>query len=202
MAFNLLSQQKYTHINSTADWLLGRKKETNKNMSKSDNSIEGPVIYNFWVNGLDGKTFQLKQYKGKVLLVVNTASHCGFTPQYEELEQLHEKYFGDGLIVLGSPCNQFGQQEPNGNSDIAAFCEKNYGIKFKIAEKIEVNGKSEHPLFTYLKKQAAGAWGLEVIKWNFTKFLVNRDGTVFKRYAPDVSPSEIIPDIEAALAKV
>lgn len=158
-------------------------------------------VYEFTAKSLDGKDIDMAQYKGDVLLIVNTASQCGFTGQYSGLEQLHKDYAGKGLKVLGFPCNQFGAQEPGDASEIGAFCQKNYGVDFQMFEKIDVNGKDAHPLYKYLTSSAPGVLGTENIKWNFTKFLVGRDGKVFKRYAPQVEPKEMAKDIEQLLAK-
>jgi glutathione peroxidase len=149
---------------------------------------------------LAGEDVSLAQYAGKVLLVVNTASRCGFTPQYAGLQKLHEQYHDKGLVVLGFPSNEFGQQEPGDADDIARFCDAHYGVTFPMFAKVKVNGADAHPLFRILKAEAPGLLGSESIKWNFTKFLVKRDGTVHKRYAPQTSPEELRPDIEALLA--
>ncbi len=156
-------------------------------------------IYNFRVKTIEGKEISLDQYKDNVLLIVNTASHCGFTFQYQQLEQLYKQYKSRGLIILGFPCNQFGNQEPGDNNAISNFCQRNYGVDFPMFDKIEVNGKNSHPLFKYLTKKAPGVLGSQDIKWNFTKFLVNRKGKVVKRYAPIVEPNQIAPDIEKEL---
>jgi len=158
-----------------------------------------PKIYTFKARGLDGKEIDFSNYKGDVLLIVNTASKCGFTPQYAGLEKLYQKYSGRGLIILGFPCNQFGNQEPGDNETIATFCQQNYDVNFQMFEKIDVNGKDAHPLYKYLTSTVPGALGSEAIKWNFTKFLVNREGNVLKRYAPSVKPEDIALDIEKAL---
>lgn len=166
---------------------------------KEDKTMSAP-IYEFKATTLTGDEISLDKYKGDVLLIVNTASKCGYTPQYEGLEELHKKYSGKGLRVLGFPCNQFGGQEPGDSNEIGAFCQKNYGVDFQMFEKIDVNGKDAHPLYKYLTHEAKGALGTEAIKWNFTKFLVDRNGEVLKRYAPTVKPEEIAPDIEKELA--
>ena len=157
-------------------------------------------IFDFSSHTLDGKPLNLADFAGKVLLVVNTASNCGFTPQYTGLEALHRKYAARGLVVLGFPCNQFGGQEPGSEVEIGAFCEKNYGVSFPISEKVDVNGDNAHPLFKYLTKEAPGLLGTTGIKWNFTKFLVARDGTVVERYAPTTKPEEMEEAIEKLLA--
>jgi glutathione peroxidase len=157
------------------------------------------TVYDFTANAIDGKPVNLRQYAGKVLLIVNTASECGFTPQYKGLEQLYRDYQDKGLVVLGFPCNQFGKQEPGSASEISAFCERNYGVSFPLFEKIDVNGNGAHPLFQHLKAEAPGVMGTEAIKWNFTKFLVRKDGTVFKRYAPTTEPTDLIEDIQRLL---
>lgn len=157
-------------------------------------------IYNFEVRTLAGEPVSLGQFRGKVLLIVNTASQCGFTPQYRGLQMLYDTYRARGLEVLGFPCNQFGQQEPGGSANIAAFCEMNYGITFPMFEKIDVNGPGAHPLYQWLTHEVPGILGLEAIKWNFTKFLVGREGTVAKRYAPTTKPEHLAKDIELLLA--
>jgi glutathione peroxidase len=157
-------------------------------------------IYDFEVQTMQGETRKLDSYKGKVLLIANTASKCGFTPQLAGLETLHEKYAERGLVVLGFPCNQFGGQDPGSDREILDFCVKNYGVSFPMHSKIEVNGNQASPLFQYLKKEAKGALGTERIKWNFTKFLVSKDGEVLKRFAPLTKPEDIQDEIERALA--
>jgi glutathione peroxidase len=157
-------------------------------------------LYDFSAKTLGGPTKSLDAYRGKVVLVVNTASECGFTPQYEGLESLGRKYRARGLEVLGFPCNQFGAQEPGDAAEIAAFCQKNYGASFQMFDKIEVNGSGAHPLYQWLTKSAPGILGTEAIKWNFTKFLIGRNGKVFKRYAPQTTPAALEDDIERLLA--
>jgi glutathione peroxidase len=157
-------------------------------------------VYDFEANQIDGKPVKLSAYKGKVLLIVNTASKCGFTPQFAGLEALHEKYADQGLAVLGFPSNQFGAQDPGTNEEIGAFCTKNYGVSFPMMEKIDVNGSNAAPLYQWLTKEKPGLLGLTAIKWNFTKFLIGRDGTVLKRYAPLDTPASLTRDVEAALA--
>ena len=156
-------------------------------------------IHEFSVELLTGGQQSMADYTGKVLLIVNTASHCGFTPQYAGLEALYQRYRERGLVVLGFPCNQFGSQEPGDAEEIAGFCQKNYGVSFPMFAKIEVNGDDAHPLYQYLKKAAPGLLGSEAIKWNFTKFLVNREGDVLERYAPATPPKSIAGDIEKLL---
>jgi glutathione peroxidase len=156
-------------------------------------------IYGFEVQTITGKTIRLDEYQGKVMLIVNTASKCGLTPQYEGLEALYEEYKDQGLVILGFPCNQFGRQEPGNESDIAEFCQINYGVSFPMFAKIDVNGNDADPLFKYLKKSQKGLLGSEKIKWNFTKFLVSRDGEVVARYAPTVKPEDLTKDIEKFL---
>ncbi len=158
------------------------------------------TVYEFSAQTIDGKTRKLADYKGKVLLVVNTASQCGFTPQYKGLEQVYQQFKGRGFAVLGFPCNQFGAQEPGPESEIAEFCEMNYGVTFPLFAKVDVNGDGAHPLFRHLKSAAPGLLGSEAIKWNFTKFLVGKDGKVIGRYAPNTKPEDIAADIEKALA--
>lgn len=148
---------------------------------------------------INGSDFDFAELKGKTLLIVNTASKCGFTPQYEGLERLHKKYADRGLAVIGFPCDQFAHQEPGGPDEIASFCKLNYGVSFPLMAKIEVNGSGAHPLYAFLKKAAPGAIG-SAIKWNFTKFLVRPDGKTVKRFSPDTDPAKLEPDIEKALA--
>ncbi|QGW80285.1 glutathione peroxidase [Variovorax paradoxus] len=157
-------------------------------------------IYDFEARQIDGKSVKLSDFRGKVLLIVNTASKCGFTPQFAGLEALHEKYAAKGLVVLGFPSNQFGSQDPGTNEEIGAFCTTNYGVSFPMMEKIDVNGSGAAPLYQWLTKEKPGLLGSTAIKWNFTKFLVGRDGKVQKRYAPLDTPASLAPDIEAALA--
>jgi glutathione peroxidase len=159
-------------------------------------------IYDFEAKTLDGKDLSLAEFQGQVLLIVNTASKCGFTPQYEGLEKLYEKFSGDGFAVLGFPCNQFGQQEPGGESEIGAFCQKNYGVKFPMFAKIDVNGGSAHPLYRFLKHQKPGVLGTERIKWNFTKFLVDRRGDVVARYSPLTKPEGLGAPVTKLLEEV
>ena len=148
---------------------------------------------------IDGTPLALSELKGRVLLIVNTASACGFTPQFAGLEKLHQTYASQGLTVLGFPCNQFGGQDPGSAEEIGAFCQRNYGVSFDMMEKVEVNGANAHPLFAWLKHEGPGLLGSEAIKWNFTKFLIGRDGQVVRRYAPQDAPEKLAGDIEAAL---
>jgi glutathione peroxidase len=157
--------------------------------------------FDFTATGISGAPVDLAQYKGKVLLIVNTASECRFTPQYKGLEQVYEQFKDKGAVVLGFPCNQFGGQEPGAATEIGAFCEKNYGVTFPLFAKVEVNGSHADPLFAHLKKSAPGVLGTEAIKWNFTKFLIRKDGSVYKRYAPATKPEELVSDIEKLLAE-
>ena len=152
-------------------------------------------IYDFTVQDIHGKAVKLAKYKGKVLLVVNTASNCGFTPQYKGLEALHQKLHGKGLEILGFPCNQFGAQEPGSEAEIESFCEINYGVTFALFAKVDVNGKNAAPLFQYIKHAQPGLLGSEAIKWNFTKFLVDRQGNVVERYPPSAEPASLAADI-------
>ena len=156
-------------------------------------------LYDLSVDDIHGKPVKLDRYKDKVMLVVNTASECGFTPQYKGLEALYEKYHGKGLEVLGFPCNQFGGQEPGGEKEIAQFCEINYGVTFPLFAKVDVNGDDASPLFKHLKSAAKGVLGSEGIKWNFTKFLVDREGKVVARFAPKDTPEAITGDVEKVL---
>ena len=156
-------------------------------------------VYDFEVNLLNGDPVKLSEYRGRALLIVNTASQCGFTPQYSGLERLYDQFKARGLEILGFPCNQFGKQEPGSSAEIAEFCSVNYGVTFPMFEKIDVNGTDTHPLYRYLKREARGVLGSEPIKWNFTKFLVDRGGEVVKRYGSTTKPEQIEADIEAAL---
>jgi len=149
------------------------------------------MIYDFNAIDINGNEVSLSQYKGKVLLIVNTASNCGFTPQYEELEALYRDLASKGLVVLGFPCNQFGKQEPGDDKQVQEFCELNFGVSFPMFSKVEVNGENSSPLYQYLKKQAPGVLGTKTIKWNFTKFLVDGKGQVIGRFAPNVSPLKL-----------
>ncbi|MES3002806.1 MAG: glutathione peroxidase [Pseudomonadota bacterium] len=158
------------------------------------------TIYDFEARQIDGKAVPLDQFKGKAMLVVNTASACGYTPQFGGLEELHKTYGPKGLVVLGFPCNQFGAQDPGSNDEIAQFCQLNYGVSFPMMAKIDVNGPAADPLYKWLSKEAPGLLGSTSIKWNFTKFLVGKDGQVIKRYAPADAPAGLAKDIEAALA--
>jgi glutathione peroxidase len=158
------------------------------------------TVYDFEALSIDGKPVPLKKFQGKAMLIVNTASACGFTPQFAGLEKLHESYGPQGLVVLGFPCNQFGAQDAGSNSEIAGFCQLNYGVTFPMMAKIDVNGAQAHPLYQWLVAEAPGLLGSKSIKWNFTKFLVGKDGQVLKRYAPTDKPESLAKDIEAALA--
>jgi len=158
------------------------------------------TVYDFEALSIDGKTMALSQFRGNALLIVNTASACGFTPQFAGLEHLHQTYGTKGLVVLGFPCNQFGAQDAGSNDEIASFCQLNYGVTFPMMQKIEVNGAGAHPLYQWLSAEAPGLLGSKSIKWNFTKFLVGKDGAVRKRYAPTDTPQSLAGDIEAALA--
>jgi glutathione peroxidase len=158
------------------------------------------TIYDFEALGMNGKSVKLSQYTGKVLLIVNTASACGFTPQFGGLEELHKQYGQQGLVVLGFPCNQFGAQDAGSNDEIASFCQLNFGVTFPMMAKIDVNGANATPLFNWLCAEAPGLLGSKAIKWNFTKFLVGKDGQVIKRFGPQDTPASLEKDIKAALA--
>ena len=158
------------------------------------------TVHDFVAHSIDGNPVPLTGFTGKVLLVVNTASACGFTPQFAGLEDLHRQYGPKGLAVIGFPCNQFGSQDPGSNSEIAQFCQLNYGVSFPMMAKVDVNGPGADPLFEWLRTEAPGLLGSKAIKWNFTKFLVGKDGRVLKRYAPIDKPQALKSDIEAALA--
>ena len=159
-----------------------------------------PTFYDFAAHNISGKNLSLSEFKGKVILIVNTASKCGFTPQFAGLEALYKTYADQGLMVLGFPCNQFAAQDPGANADIAAFCQANYGVSFPMMSKIDVNGPAAHPLYKWLSAEAPGLLGSKAIKWNFTKFLINKDGQAIRRYAPLDKPADLAKDIEAALA--
>ncbi len=156
-------------------------------------------IYEFSATNIKGQEINLADYQGKVILIVNTASKCGFTPQFEGLENLHGELEPEGLVILGFPCNQFGSQDPGADGQIEEFCQLNYGVSFPMFSKIDVNGGDAHPLFSYLKKEARGVLGSKAIKWNFTKFLINREGDVVARYAPNDKPEDIKADIQKLL---
>lgn len=157
------------------------------------------TIYDFTAECMDGTSQAFADYKGKVLLIVNTASKCGFTPQFKGLEALYQQYKEQGLVVIGFPCNQFGAQDPGTNEEVGAFCQKNYGVSFPMMAKIDINGKDAHPIFDWLKDQKGGLL-IDGIKWNFTKFLIGADGQVIDRYAPTTKPDALKADIEQALA--
>lgn len=156
------------------------------------------TIYDFSANDITGNNIDFKDFQDKALLIVNTASKCGFTSQLAVLQELHAKYHQQGLVIIGFPCNQFGGQEPYDNSEIGEFCQKNYGVDFLMMQKIDVNGNNTHPVFNFLKSQQGGILG-DAIKWNFTKFLISRDGKVVGRYAPTTKPSDLEKDIKKAL---
>jgi glutathione peroxidase len=158
------------------------------------------TVYEFSATTIDGKPRSLSDYRGKVLLVVNTASKCGFTPQYKGLEAIYRQFKDRGFAVLGFPCNQFGAQEPGEDASIAEFCERNFGVSFPLFAKVDVNGDDAHPLFKHLTSEKKGLLGSSAIKWNFTKFLIGKDGSVIERYAPTTAPEDLIKDIEKALA--
>ncbi|GKS93693.1 glutathione peroxidase [Acidovorax sp. SUPP2825] len=158
-------------------------------------------VYDFEARQMNGQTVPLRQYAGQLLLIVNTASACGFTPQFAGLEALHQQYGPKGLAVLGFPCNQFGRQDPGSNDEIASFCQLNYGVSFPMMAKFDVNGADADPLYRWLKAEAPGLLGTQAIKWNFTKFLIGRDGQVLRRYGPRDTPQSMAGDIEAALKR-
>lgn len=158
------------------------------------------TVYDFQAKDITGKDVALGAFKGKVMLIVNTASKCGFTPQFAGLEELYKQYAGKGLAVLGFPSNQFLSQDPGSDDQIAEFCQVNYGVSFPMMSKIDVNGPAAHPLYQWLSAEAPGLLGIRSIKWNFTKFLVGKDGKVIRRYAPSDKPADLAKDIEAALA--
>lgn len=164
--------------------------------SRDGEKMSSNSIYEFSAKSIDGKHVDFSEFKGKVLLIVNVASKCGFTPQYEGLENLYKKYKDKGLVILGFPCNQFGKQEPGSEQEIAQFCRTNYGVTFPMFAKIDVNGENTHPLYTFLKAKAPGVLSTQDIKWNFTKFLVDREGNVVTRYAPATTPDAIEKEIK------
>lgn len=157
------------------------------------------TVYDFEAESIGGQKKSLEDYRGQVILVVNTASKCGFTPQFEGLEKLYKNYKDKGLTILGFPCNQFGKQDPGANGEIQEFCQLNYGVSFPMHAKVEVNGDNTHPLFAYLKEEAPGVMGTKKIKWNFTKFLIDRNGKVIDRFAPATTPEKIEERIKAIL---
>ena len=162
--------------------------------------MSSQTIYDFDAKSISGKDAPLSQFKGQVMLIVNTASKCGFTPQFGGLEALHKSYGAKGLVVLGFPCNQFGSQDPGADGEIAEFCQVNYGVSFPMMGKIDVNGPAAHPLYKWLCAEAPGLLGSKAIKWNFTKFLIGKDGQVIKRYAPTDKPAGLARDVELAMA--
>jgi len=157
------------------------------------------TVQDFEANALDGKPVRLRDFAGKPLLIVNTASQCSFTPQYAGLEALYQRFRDRGLVILGFPCNQFGKQEPGSAAEIGAFCQKSYGVSFPMFEKIDVNGSAAHPLYRWLTESAPGVLGTRGIKWNFTKFLVGKDGKVIARFAPFTKPESLAKQVEALL---
>jgi glutathione peroxidase len=161
-----------------------------------------PSVYDFHADAIDGNNVAIDTYRNNVLLIVNTASLCGLTPQFEGLETLYKKFHSQGFEILGFPCNQFGKQDPLSNSEIHNFCLKNYGVSFPMFSKIDVNGNNTHALYQYLKQQAPGIFGTKSIKWNFTKFLINTDGGVIRRYSPKAKPNTLVDDIQRALGKL
>jgi len=194
-----LAAKKSTTESTTTD----KSDSETSNDAGSETSRKGSermtTVYDFKEKAIDGNEIDFSTYKGDVLLIVNTASECGFTPQYKGLEALHKKFEGQGLKILGFPCNQFGHQEPGDSKAIASFCEKNFGVTFQLFEKVDVKGKSANPLFKYLTDAAPGVLGSKGIKWNFTKFLVDRKGNVVKRFGPNVEPEKLIPELETVL---
>ncbi len=161
--------------------------------------VQMKTIYDIKVKTINGEETTLEQYKGNVMLIVNVASKCGYTPQYDGLETLYKKYKDEGLVVLGFPCNQFGSQEPGSEAEIENFCRVNFGVTFPMFSKINVNGEETHPLYQYLKSEQPGILGTEAIKWNFTKFLVDKEGNVVKRFGSSTKPKELEDKIEALL---
>lgn len=159
------------------------------------------TVYDFSAKTITGEEKSLKDYKGKALLIVNVASKCGFTPQYKGLQEVYDKYKDQGLEILGFPCNQFGGQEPSTEADITSFCELNYGVNFPMFAKVDVKGDKAHPLYTYMTEQAPGLLGMKAVKWNFTKFLIGKDGKVVGRFAPQTKPVDLEVEIEKVLGE-
>ncbi|HDR8247383.1 glutathione peroxidase [Bacillus cereus group sp. Bce039] len=159
------------------------------------------IVYDFSAKTITGEEKSLKDYKGKALLIVNVASKCGFTPQYKGLQEVYDKYKDQGLEILGFPCNQFGGQEPGTEADITSFCELNYGVNFPMFAKVDVKGDKAHPLYTYMTEQAPGLLGMKAVKWNFTKFLIGKDGKVVGRFAPQTKPVDLEVEIERVLGE-
>ncbi|WP_259417377.1 glutathione peroxidase [Bacillus toyonensis] len=159
------------------------------------------TVYDFSAKTITGEDKSLKDYKGKALLIVNVASKCGFTPQYKGLQEVYDKYKDQGLEILGFPCNQFGGQEPGTEADITSFCELNYGVNFPMFAKVDVKGDKAHPLYTYMTEQAPGLLGMKAVKWNFTKFLIGKDGKVVGRFAPQTKPVDLEVEIEKILGE-
>lgn len=172
---------------------------TNTACSKNKGVEMDNTIYNFEVIDINGETTNLEKYKNNVILVVNVASKCGFTPQYDGLQKLYDKYKDQGLVILGFPCNQFGSQEPGTNEEIKEFCSTNYGVKFPMFDKINVNGENTHPLYKYLKNEAPGSLNTKAIKWNFTKFLIDKNGKVIDRFSSATSPEQLDPKVKELL---
>jgi glutathione peroxidase len=172
---------------------------TNTACSQNRGDKMAESIYDFTVKDIDNNEVELSKYKDKVVLIVNVASKCGFTPQYEGLQKLYEQYKDQGLVILGFPCNQFGSQEPGTNKEIKEFCTANFGVNFPMFDKIDVNGDNAHPLYKYLKDKAPGSLNTKAIKWNFTKFLVNKDGEVLERYGSATSPEQLEKDVKGLL---
>ncbi len=168
-------------------------------LQSKEHTVPTSLLYTLPVKTIDAKETTLAAYQGKVLLIVNVASKCGFTPQYEGLQKLYNKYQKKGFVILGFPCNQFMQQEPGNEKEIQRFCQINFGVTFPMFAKIDVNGENTHPLYRYLKSKAPGFLGTEMIKWNFTKFLIDREGKVIKRYGSSTTPKEIEEDIKKVL---
>ncbi len=177
--------------------IYGMSGSVEKNTVLDKGNITSP-FYGFTAESIDGEEISMEKYKGQVVLIVNTASKCGLTPHYEGLEKLYKTYKDKGLVVLGFPCNQFSNQEPGTNAEIAEFCAVNYGVSFQMFAKIDVNGENTHPIYKFLKSEKGGMMG-DDIKWNFTKFLLDREGQVFKRYAPSTKPEALNEDIEKLL---
>jgi glutathione peroxidase len=173
-------------------------------MTNSDTTVstdDHVSIYGFEAKQLDGTSYSFNDLRDKVALIVNVASKCGFTPQYQQLQELYDRYTARGFVVMGFPCNQFGMQEPGSDAEIGQFCSLNYGVTFPMFAKIDVNGQNANPVFSFLKKNAPGLLGTEAIKWNFTKFLVDRSGKVVDRFAPSTSPNQIANEIESLLGQ-
>jgi glutathione peroxidase len=189
---------KNSHFETLCPWLAGSLKQAQDESRRTIDMAE-KNFFDFVVKDAQGKDYPLSQHKGKLVLVVNVASKCGFTPQYEGLEKMYERFREKGLVILGFPCNQFGQQEPGTNEEIQQFCKLNYGVSFPVLAKVDVNGANTAPIYQFLKSEAPGFLGIEAIKWNFTKFLIDGEGNILDRFSPQTSPEDIAVTVEKKL---